>query len=717
MANILKKLNWVHIGLILILPIILALINPNWIFNLSIADDYIYTGYQIALPKYVGWEPSSTHYFMERLSVILPGYVVRQFFSPLMANFVLHLGVYYLATFSVYGILNKLFNARIGIIIALLFGQFSLIVRATGWDYVDGYGLIYMTLSLYCLTQAAYSRRRSVYLVGAGAFFMLLIISNLFNLQYAPALAIYLLFLESLYKHPVRLLKTGLFVLIGMGIAYGTLAIFYYQLTGNLLLSNSVKFIRSSGEALSTFSQTAFSNVPPHWYLFLTLIAVIAIGRILTLKTTPLRINEQSELTPLPTLRAVVGLFVASCGVMMVWRLLGHFYMSFSFYNTNIVMTGFILLGMIFSHKVVDMPPTRFRYVMGAAFFLPMLTPIILTFAPQVRTDTAIQIIFISAIVCAGAIVLLHRKQTIQWLILFVMLTSVIATLNLWVNIYNPDRYISQRVYEKTMDIVQVINQRYDDFSLDTFRIWYPNNDPERRMFAAVSSIYLLEWGRRLNPITLSQLLTPHEIVMLSSADNVASFMEYAQNTIYDAGFEIVQTEELVFEDITQDIILNFIAIRPYVNTDGNFYYSFGARHEQIVLNESGWNGYERSSPTNTFRWTSDPMASVLLDVTEFSIDLQQDYRLSFVVVSSLEEEVVNSLSLTINGELVTLTRTDNRYEAVISGELLNAPTLELIFQTDRVSNPFDLGIQDGRKLGVAIGELMIEPFIDGVTD
>jgi len=53
----------------------------------------------------------------------------------------------------------------------------------------------------------------------------------------------------------------------------------------------------------------------------------------------------------------------------------------------------------------------------------------------------------------------------------------------------------------------------------------------------------------------------------------------------------------------------------------------------------------------------------------------------------------------------------------VISGELLNAPTLELILQTDRVSNPFDLGIQDGRKLGVAIGELMIEPFIDGVTD
>lgn len=200
---------------------------------------------------------------------------------------------------------------------------------------------------------------------------------------------------------------------------------------------------------------------------------------------------------------------------------------------------------------------------------------------------------------------------------------------------------------------------------------------------------------------------------MLSSADNVASFMEYAQNTIYDAGFEIVQTEELVFEDITQDIILNFIAIRPYVNTDGNFYYSFGARHEQIVLNESGWNGYERSSPTNTFRWTSDPMASVLLDVTEFSIDLQQDYRLSFVVVSSLEEEVVNSLSLTINGELVTLTRTDNRYEAVISGELLNAPTLELIFQTDRVSNPFDLGVQDGRKLGVAIGELTIAPIAD----
>ncbi|HRF96124.1 MAG TPA: hypothetical protein PLZ51_13055, partial [Aggregatilineales bacterium] len=76
----------------------------------------------------------------------------------------------------------------------------------------------------------------------------------------------------------------------------------------------------------------------------------------------------------------------------------------------------------------------------------------------------------------------------------------------------------------------------------------------------------------------------------------------------------------------------------------------------------------------------------------------------------ALEEEILNSLSLQINGEAVALIHENNLYTGQVSGELLNSPTLEVIFQTDRVSNPFDLGIQDGRKLGVAIGELTIAP-------
>ena len=361
---------------------------------------------------------------------------------------------------------------------------------------------------------------------------------------------------------------------------------------------------------------------------------------------------------------------------------------------------------MIFSHKVVDMPPTRFRYVMGAAFFLPMLTPIILTFAPQVRTDTVIQIIFISAIVCAGAIVLLHRKQTIQWLILFVMLTSVIATLNILVNIYNPDRYISQRVYEKTMNIVQVINQRYDDFSLDTFRIWFDTRDPNNPIFLAVSSIYLLGWGRHtyFQQSLRDDFFTASNIIILSS---------------YDANTTLLQLNEVIqiplhlrVEDETKVDDIYLISINPNLFDNDLFSYSSLAQYAAFVLEESGWNGYENAT-SNPFRWTAEPLARLVLDSTDANFMPQKTYQVTIQVVASLEEEVLNSLKLTINNQPIDLIQSGNVFSGTIDGMFLDANTLELIFETARISNPFDLGIQDGRKLGVAVGELTIAPLSD----
>ncbi|MDZ4672258.1 MAG: hypothetical protein SH821_15425, partial [Phototrophicales bacterium] len=169
MRLFIQKLNFGHIALLVIFPIILALINPNWIFNTYIIDDYIYLGYQIDLPAYIGWYPSDSQYYIDRISWILPSYYVRQLFSPLVANFVIHLSVYYLAIFSVYGILNRLFNKRIALITCLMMGQFSLFLRAVGWDYVDGYSLALLSLCAMLVTYAATATKARWYLFGAGA--------------------------------------------------------------------------------------------------------------------------------------------------------------------------------------------------------------------------------------------------------------------------------------------------------------------------------------------------------------------------------------------------------------------------------------------------------------------------------------------------------------------------------------------------------------------
>ncbi|HRF95700.1 MAG TPA: hypothetical protein PLZ51_10915, partial [Aggregatilineales bacterium] len=95
--RLLRAIQWQHLILMFCLPIVLALINPNWIFNPHITDDYIYLGYQMEMPRYTDWFPAANRYFGERVSWIAPTYPIRQLFSPMLANFIIHLGVYYVA--------------------------------------------------------------------------------------------------------------------------------------------------------------------------------------------------------------------------------------------------------------------------------------------------------------------------------------------------------------------------------------------------------------------------------------------------------------------------------------------------------------------------------------------------------------------------------------------------------------------------------------------
>ncbi|MCL4252263.1 MAG: hypothetical protein KJ043_00620, partial [Anaerolineae bacterium] len=271
----LKKLNIVHTMTILVLPILLALINPNWIFNVNMVDDYVYLGYQMDLPKYLGWNPSNDGHVIERWSAILPGYIVRELFSPLTANFILHLGVYYLAIFSVYGILNRLLNVKVAIIIALLFGQYPLIMRATGWDYPDGYALGYFALTILFLIYSVGSKRRPFYLIGAGGAFMLMITAHFFNLFYFPALLIFYLLITRWRDWRYTLVAPVVYGGLGAFIVYVLLATLHYGITGNILFAGSIRLSLTLTPWLRHFLVYNFSKIDSHWHFLLLTVAII----------------------------------------------------------------------------------------------------------------------------------------------------------------------------------------------------------------------------------------------------------------------------------------------------------------------------------------------------------------------------------------------------------------------------------------------------------
>src|SRR5882724_9800413 len=88
--------------LLLSLPIILLLINNNWIFNppSDFPDSWFYlTNFRHFFdfaPNY----PSNIHYFIERLTWNLLGYSFYHVFTPIIANYLLHLLVCFTAILS-----------------------------------------------------------------------------------------------------------------------------------------------------------------------------------------------------------------------------------------------------------------------------------------------------------------------------------------------------------------------------------------------------------------------------------------------------------------------------------------------------------------------------------------------------------------------------------------------------------------------------------------
>ncbi|MDX2078854.1 MAG: glycosyltransferase family 39 protein [bacterium] len=534
----LKKLNVGHLVVIIALPIVLALINPNWIFNANIVDDYAYLGYQLDYPKYIGWSPSSESYAIERLSVIFPGYVVRQVFSPLVANFVVHLGVYYLAIFSVYGILNRLFNAKVALITALLFGQYPLILRSVGWDYADGYAMAYFTLTIFFLTQGVGVSRRNLYLMGAGGAFILMLNAHFFNVFYFPAILVYYLLIHRWRSVVDTLITPVVFGGLGALIAFAPLALIYYGATGNILFTSSLG-TSTDLRYFYYFLLGNFSKIHPHWHFIFVIPAIIVI----------LRPNLWKRYTVIPAdnpqyknwrynLRAILGLFVFAYGMLIGWRFWGFIFTNGFFYVTNIIMVVFLLIGALFADRITRYPQAQFRYLVAGAFFIPMIPLAVFSFTDQHLLITNYWILYGAAIACM--LIALHPKRTLYGLFGFVMFAGAMLHDSYgargWfypprIDVYVADRYMNQTMYEKTVEIVKIINRRYETVSYEDFRLFYDRDrDVNSRLFNSVASVYLWTADRVLIPNYIDESLIREfneadDVIILSTVGNTEALV------------------------------------------------------------------------------------------------------------------------------------------------------------------------------------------------
>jgi hypothetical protein len=163
-----------HYLVILVIPAVLWLINPNWLFqNLGHTDPWYYFGefwhfphFQSLLPTYAG----------ERMTWIVPGYVLVRVFGQVRGISVLHCLVFLLSLYSLHDILRRLTDYRTAFLGALLLGCNPFFIGPNGWDYPEGLAIAFVLLSLAFAVRASTTPHRAsihIFLSGIAWFVVL----------------------------------------------------------------------------------------------------------------------------------------------------------------------------------------------------------------------------------------------------------------------------------------------------------------------------------------------------------------------------------------------------------------------------------------------------------------------------------------------------------------------------------------------------------------
>ena len=157
-----------HYAILLLLPCLLFLINPNWLFQgFGHMDPWYYFGMSIDFPRYFHLGSS---YAGERLPWVLPARLFVALFSPVYGWMSFHFCVYCISVLCFYTIIRSLFGVATAFLGAIMMACHPLFIGANGWSYVDSGSIAYLLLSLAAIVYARCARHPFVYIAVAGAF-------------------------------------------------------------------------------------------------------------------------------------------------------------------------------------------------------------------------------------------------------------------------------------------------------------------------------------------------------------------------------------------------------------------------------------------------------------------------------------------------------------------------------------------------------------------
>ena len=360
----LLKENW-EILLLFLLPILLMLINQVWMFSNIYVDPWFYFGYFIRLKEYLIAFPGS--YPGTRLSWILPGYLLHSLFPPLIAHYILHLGFYYLAIFSLYLVLKPHIGKRGAFLASAAMGCYSFFLMAVGWDYVDGAGIAYFLVTVLMLSWAARKENQTIWMALSGVCFGALIYTNLTWMAFSIPLITYYV----LTNYPHRIKKTFISIaafIVGFLAITILLGVVNYAIVGDFLF-----FMHSANVVLSSLGKLNPWINPLHQWGRATWLALPLIVLAVSLAMLSLsKFSKFFEEAVLPLQKT----FVITCLVMIFLQVIGISVLQVPFYSSYLIPSMFLAIGEPLKSLTML---SKYRFASVATFSLILIVSSLIT--------------------------------------------------------------------------------------------------------------------------------------------------------------------------------------------------------------------------------------------------------------------------------------------------------------------------------------------------
>ncbi len=336
-----------EVWILILLPFVLLLVNPSLFVSNpfhSKVDSWIYYGYFQNLPQHLKLFTSFHGYFGDRLAFIIPGYLINRIFQPGPADFILHLGFYYVSIWALYSLMKMEFGKRVAFVTSILFGTYHYNLWMFSWNHVDGPVNAYFLLTMLLFAKTARGPRRLISAAFSGVAFSCMIFASFQAVKLAPGMAIFFaLLLFFAWKDQAQTLReVGMIILscilgtIGMSILFSAIN---YELTGDFhVLRQTFEFAKWLYEVYQVTSEITSEEVLRAYWLILPGI-IISLTLVVVIRQVVRRRFETNRMVILYS-----GCFLA---------------MLLTFFLTTIKSAQF---------GIFVMAPCQFSYINGGMF-------------------------------------------------------------------------------------------------------------------------------------------------------------------------------------------------------------------------------------------------------------------------------------------------------------------------------------------------------------